>query len=161
MINKIKSLYNDLEQKAIAKANEKFNCLSHSAKRIAVVLFGVVGATICIAIMAGIFNSGGLKSLQAESILIPKTETPMERKQSSTALIPLGKMKGEVDGEFDSFYVAIDKDARIFINRNIKYNETAYEKSDAWKEISMSELRRYERDLHFIPLSNKSKGLKP
>lgn len=160
MINKIKSLYNDLEQKVIAKANEKFNCLSHSAKRIAVAMFGVVGASICIAIIAGIFNSGG-KSLQAESILIPKTETPMERKQSSTALIPLGKMKGEVDGEFDSFYVAIDKDARIFINRNIKYNETAYERSEAWREISMNELKRYERDLHFIPLSNKSKGLKP
>lgn len=84
----------------------------------------------------------------------------MKTKQSSNELIPLGKMKGEIDGEFDSFYVAIDKDARVFINRNISYSESAYDKNEAWKEISMDDLKGYERDLHFIPVS-KSKGLKP
>lgn len=161
MINKIKTLYKQHEQKVIRRANERFNRLTCSSKKFAVALFGVVSAIVCIAVMTGILQTEWLKPLRTQSIEILKTEIPMESKQSPTALIPLGKMKGEVDGEFDSFYVAIDRDARIFINRNINYNDAAYEKSEAWKEISMNDLERYERDLHFIPLSNKSKGLKP
>jgi hypothetical protein len=160
MRTKIQNSYKIHGQRIVKKVNDNFNSLSRQAKKRTVIMFGVVSASICVATMTGIFT-GGLKSLHSDSIVIPKTETPMEIKQSSNPLIPLGKMKGEVKGEFDSFYVAVDKDARVFINRNIRYDDTAYDKSESWKEISINELKQYERDLHFIPLSNKSKGLKP
>lgn len=84
----------------------------------------------------------------------------MKQERENESLIPLGKMKGEIDGEFDSFYVAVDKDARIFINRNMNYGDSAYKKSENWNEITIDILKDYERSLHFIPLSQKSKGLK-
>ena len=70
-------------------------------------------------------------------------------------------MKGEVNGEFDSFYVAIDKSARIFINRDIDYAPNAYTKSKKWKEITRTKLGEYERDLTFRPINQKPKSLKP
>jgi hypothetical protein len=77
---------------------------------------------------------------------------------SESQLVPVGKMKGEIDGEFESFYVAVDNKGAIYINRDIEYSERAYDKSDDWKQISREKLAEYERDLHFIPL--RSRGIK-
>jgi len=160
MRSEVRKYYQRGEKLIVRTANNKFNALSDATKKRLVLVFAIVTAFISIATMTRTFNSTSLDHSQRGSIQFPKTETPMKDNQLSKELIPLGKMKGEVDGEFDSFYVAIDKNARLFINRDIKYNEHAYDKTDAWKEISMDDLKRYERDLHFIPLS-KSKGLKP
>jgi hypothetical protein len=161
MLNEYKARYQELERKAINKANRKFNKLSLPAKRWLVIFFGIVSAAICLGTVKGFFSSQKSGLLRGELISMPTTTSPMEKNLTNDSLIPLGKMKGEIDGEFDSFYVAVDKEARLFINRNITYSETAYRKSEAWKEITMRELKEYERSLHFIPLSQKSKGLKP
>jgi hypothetical protein len=80
-----------------------------------------------------------------------------ERNVSEDQLTPVGKMKGEINGEFESFYVAVDFQGSVFINRDIEYAEDAYQKSHGWKQISREELMEYEKHLHFIP--SRSKGI--
>lgn len=84
----------------------------------------------------------------------------MEEQKATTEdqLTPVGKMKGEIDGEFESFYVAVDNQGAVYINRDIEYSERAYDKTDDWKQISKEKLMEYERDLHFIP--SQSKGVR-
>lgn len=84
----------------------------------------------------------------------------MDRKESITEsqLTPVGKMKGEIDGEFESFYVAVDREGGIFINRDIEYSERAFDKSNDWKQISREKLAEYEKQLNFLP--SRSKGIK-
>lgn len=77
---------------------------------------------------------------------------------SENQLIPVGKMKGEIDGDFESFYVAVDNKGSIYINRAIEYSENAYDKTDDWKQITREKLMEYEKELHFMP--SRSKGVK-
>lgn len=81
-----------------------------------------------------------------------------EKGTTEDQLTPVGKMKGEIDGEFESFYVAVDNQGAVYINRDIEYSERAYNKTDDWKQISKEKLMEYERDLHFMP--SQSKGVR-
>ncbi|MEQ1588145.1 MAG: hypothetical protein ABL895_19845 [Cyclobacteriaceae bacterium] len=72
-------------------------------------------------------------------------------------LIPLGKMKGEIDGKFEAFYIALDQDGQFFINRNPRYAD-ALSKSKDWVPISLDQFRNYEQQLHFLP--NQGKGVR-
>lgn len=160
MLNQFKFKYSKIEKAAIGKLNYRFNRLSLSVKKWSVVIFGIASALVCLATVRGLFSVKLSRLLQGQSISTPIIEHPMKQERENESLIPLGKMKGEIDGEFDSFYVAVDKDARIFINRNMNYGDSAYKKSENWNEITIDILKDYERSLHFIPLSQKSKGLK-
>lgn len=75
-----------------------------------------------------------------------------------TKLNPVGKMKGEIDGEFESFYIALDREGQLFINRDPAYSGDRYEKSNGWKPITRRELEAYEKDLRFFP--SQRKGLR-
>lgn len=77
----------------------------------------------------------------------------MNRKINNDTLIPLGKMKGEIDGQYDSFYVAVDLKAQLFINRNISYNSFAYRRENGWEPITRKELEEFEKHLHFRPFN--------
>lgn len=79
--------------------------------------------------------------------------------QPATILTPIGKMKGEIDGEFESFYLAKDKDGLVYINRDPEYSKDRYEKSKGWESITPAEVEEFKKELHFIP--QKKKGLKP
>lgn len=107
------------------------------------------------------FLKTGPRGTQIGAISIPLVRYSNNETMKQEDLIPLGKMKGEVNGQFDSFYVAIDKNARIFINRDIDYGPNAYVQSKKWKEITRAKLAEYERDLTFRPINQKSKSLKP
>lgn len=76
----------------------------------------------------------------------------MEKAPKNESLIPIGKLKGEINGEYDSFYVAASLDAQLFINRNISYNDSAYQRQNGWTQISRKELAEFEKHLHFLPL---------
>ncbi len=71
--------------------------------------------------------------------------------QKSDKLMTVGKMKGELNGEFEMFYLAVDGEGQLFKNHNLRYGEKAYEKSEDWKPISRKQLAEYEKYLHFIP----------
>ncbi|MEX2234032.1 MAG: hypothetical protein WD824_17840 [Cyclobacteriaceae bacterium] len=73
-----------------------------------------------------------------------------------TKLNPVGKMKGEIDGEFRSFYIALEREGQLFINHDPEYSEDRYEKSNGWKPITRQELEAYEKDLRFFPSRGKA-----
>jgi hypothetical protein len=146
--------------KRITLANNEFNCLSVRKKKTIVLVFGIAITGISILLINQALhpqeNKGAVKSdrISMPHDIFMKDEIVASENQ----LIPVGKMKGEIDGEFESFYVAVDSKGSIFINRNIEYSEKAYEKSESWKQISKEKLNEYEKDLHFIPA--RSKGIK-
>jgi hypothetical protein len=73
-------------------------------------------------------------------------------------LNPVGKMKGEIDGEFESFYIAVDQEGQLFINRDPEHSEDRYKKSNGWRPITRQQLEAYEGDLRFFP--SQRKGLR-
>jgi hypothetical protein len=141
-------------QSLIDQLNMKFNELSLKVKKVYTIAFIVLAAGTCL-VIAIAPSEPFIRNLTEYSIT---PEIPMKDLTENQKLIPLGKMKGEVDGNFDSFYVAIDNQGKLFINRNLNYGKEQYTKDDRWENISIRELKEYERHLHFIPL--KSKGLK-
>lgn len=72
-------------------------------------------------------------------------------KQMET-LIPIAKMKGELNGKFEAFYLAMDKDGQLFINHNPPFSRDRLNKSAEWEMISRQQLDAYEKQLHLIPI---------
>lgn len=66
-------------------------------------------------------------------------------------LTPIGKMKGEIDGKFEAFYLAVDKQGELFINRNPPYSKNAFNKSTNWELITRQQLDEYDKHLHLFP----------
>ncbi len=89
----------------------------------------------------------------------PLTQQPMQTKPDTTELIPLGKMKGEVNGKFEAFYVAMDRRGNFFKNENPAYSNERWKMSPDWKPLSYNQFMEYDKQLQFLPL--KSKQLKP
>lgn len=83
----------------------------------------------------------------------------MKSKFNGQQLKPVGKMKGEIDDEFESFYLAEDKDGQVYMNRNPEYAQHRYDKSKGWEVITQAQLGEYKKKLHFIP--QKARRLKP
>lgn len=146
--------------KRVAVANDSFNGLPKRKQKIAVLVFGIGVTMVSVFLIANAQrNENRSRAFKPDRIVMPydifmDDETEVTEDQ----LTPVGKMKGEIDGEFESFYVAVDNQGAIYINRDIEYSERAYEKTDDWKQISREKLMVYEKDLHFIP--SKGKGLK-
>ena len=137
-----------------------FNSMTKARKQLSILVFGicVTGISATLVIQA-LRNQENAIEFKPERITVPY-DIFMDREASiaEDQLTPVGKMKGEIDGEFESFYVAVDGRGSIYINRDIEYSEHAYDKTDDWKQISREKLAEYERDLHFIP--TQSRGIK-
>ena len=139
--------------------NETFNTLPKQRQKSAVIVFGICVTVISVSlILQASTNQKGKIGFKPDRIVMPydifmKDETEITEHQ----LTPVGKMKGEIDGEFESFYVAVDNTGAIYISRDIEYSERAYDKTDDWKQISREKLTEYEKDLHFIP--SRSRGI--
>jgi hypothetical protein len=156
MVRKCRVLFDS----RIARANSQFNNLPVTRKKRIVVVFGIAISGISILLIIQALHPQENKGkFKADRITMPHDIFMKEEiTVSEDQLLPVGKMKGEIDGEFESFYVAVDSKGSIFINRDIEYSETAYEKSESWRQITREKLNEYERDLHFIPA--KSKGIR-
>lgn len=146
----------------VSKANTFFNGLTARGKKTVLLIFGsVMGGLSIVLIMQALGYQENDRKLSIESITTPndiymKEETDtMSRDQ----LIPVGKLKGEMDGEFEAFYLAVDHEGRTYTNPWPGVSKVAYHKSNGWQEISRQELARYEKQLHFFPA--RRKGLKP
>lgn len=139
------------------RANVLFNNCSSRTRKIIAIIFGLSMASICFALILKSLINEVNTPIQVSPIAKPLT-IPMETIQDAIQLIPLGKMKGEINGEFEAFYVALDKNGSIYINRSLGYRRDAYNKSNNWESITREQLEVYESQLHFLPIS--SKGLK-
>jgi hypothetical protein len=144
----------------VNRLNSSFNGLSKRRKQMSILVFG-----ICITGISATLVIPALRSQKSQFRFKPdRIVMPYdifmddERSVSQDQLTPVGKMKGEIDGEFESFYVAVDREGSIYINRDIEYSERAYDKTDDWKQISREKLMEYEKDLDFIP--SRSRGVR-
>ncbi len=142
----------------IESLNKRFNRLSSPVKKTLLLLFGLVIGSICLLmLLRAIYGDTASQNLN-ESITIPK-DTYMKKLEgiSENKLNPIGKLKGEVEGEFEAFYLAMDDAGQLYINRSLPMTKDAYDKANGWEKVSRRELKKYEEQLHFIP--HKSKRL--
>jgi hypothetical protein len=149
-------------RKAVDRANAFFNSLTDRGKKIALLVFGsVMGGISIMLIMQALASQENDGKLSIESIKTPEDIYMKEQTEaiSRDQLIPVGKLKGEMDGEFEAFYLAVDHEGRTYRNPWPGVSKGAYHKSNGWQEISREELAKYEKQLHFFPA--RSKGLKP
>lgn len=140
--------------------NSYFNRQSTTRKKTTVLFFGICVTVIsAMLIIKALRNQENRIDFKPERVAMPyDIFMQEERIISNNQLTPVGKMKGEIDGEFESFYVAVDGEGAIYINRDIEYSDNAYDKSEDWKQISKEKLMEYERDLHFIP--SQARGIR-
>lgn len=146
------------EIKALSvRLNRTFDNLSQRSKRLCVILVGAVVATICLTLIVTAIYGHLDNTVSIDSLTLPTNiHTPMK---DTTQLTPLGKMKGEINGTFEAFHVAVDKNGQLFINRNPTYAKDRFLKSNGWEPITRIQLEKFEKDLHFIP--GQKHSLKP
>jgi hypothetical protein len=144
----------------LTQGADKYNALPERGKKIVVLTFGSATAVLCLLlIMQSLYDNVGI-TLSIDPITKTKDAyMPDSTFQHQDALVPVGKLKGEYEGEFDAFYLAVDKEGSLFINRSLEYSPDAYRKENGWEPISRNELRKYEEQLHFIP--HRKPGLRP
>lgn len=141
--------------------NEAFNSLSILTRRKIAITCGIAAAATALILTIRPFYS------EQENIPLIKTITlPLDiyehnemEQYKAKLLIPIGKMKGEIDGVFEAFYIAIDNEGTIFINRDPVYGEDRFLKTNGWDAITNEQFRLYEKALHFVP--HNRKGLTP
>jgi len=146
----------------ITRFNNWFNELTARAKKLILLSYGITVGSIVIAVIVQALS--GAK--ESRTFTIDKITTPNDIHMNNQGkdlpedqLIPVGKLKGEVNGEFEAFYLAVDKHGQTYVNRSLESSEDAYNKSKGWEPISRQQLETYEKQLHFIPA--RGKGLKP
>jgi hypothetical protein len=142
--------------------NEWFNDLTARTKKAILLSFGIaMGSIGLIVIVQALSRTQESRTLIFDKITIPKDihMNKQDKDLPENQLIPVGKLKGEVNGEFEAFYLAVDKHGQTYINRSLEYSADAYNKSKGWEQISRQQLETYEKQLHFIPA--RGKGLKP
>src|SRR5690606_20834542 len=139
----------------ISKINDRFNRLTANTKRLVVILLVIFIALLCTFLIIRPIN-GRHTDLPIDKITLPNDINM--KSNNAQDLTPVGKMKGEIDGEFESFYIAVDAKGQLFINRDPEYSENRYRKSNAWEPVTRRQLEAFEKELHFIP--HHKKGLK-
>jgi hypothetical protein len=142
----------------VDRINTAFNALPLRTKQVTVIFFGMALAMICIVLVAQAFQAEMGNTISIDKITLPK-DTFMKQTDTTKQLIPVGKLKGEINGEFEAFYVAVDEAGQAYINRDPEFGANRFVKSEQWQPISQKELAAYEKELHFIP--HKAKGLRP
>jgi hypothetical protein len=74
-------------------------------------------------------------------------------------LIALGKLKGEIEGEFVAYYIAADKDGVLYRNYDPSF-ENGWNKKKGWEEVAVDLVKADEKDLKFLPtISKESKPI--
>lgn len=137
--------------------NERVNSLSESRKKISLLIFGSMLAAVCLVQLVQSVTS----EKERTTISIDKITSPKDIYMNDSAtkkLTPIGKMKGEIDGEFEAFYVAVDTEGQLFINRDPEFSRDSLNKTKGWEPITRQQLNAYEKKLHFIPAQKR--GLK-
>jgi hypothetical protein len=141
----------------IDQFNVWFNSLPVRVKQGSVIFFGMTVAMICIMLIVHAIQTTS-DAIPINKITLPN-DINMNKTDTNKHLTPVGKLKGEINGEFEAFYVAVDGEGQVFVNRNPSYEGNRYLKSSDWLPIDRKQLEAYEKELHFIP--HKEKSLKP
>jgi hypothetical protein len=142
--------------------NDAFNSLPITTRRRVAIICGIGAALTIVMLTVLHFYTTQENIPHAETITLPLdiNQHPDMEQHNATTLAPLGKMKGEIDDKFEAFYLAVDNEGTVFINRDPPYGADRFLKTNGWEAITMEQLREYEKHLHFIPQNNR-KGLTP
>ena len=141
----------------VDRLNAWFNALPVRAKQVCVASFGMTVTMACIVLIVQAIQAKVTETISIEEITRPN-DIYMDDTDTTQRLTPVGKLKGEIDGEFEAFYVAVDSEGEVFVNRNPTYDTTRFVKGVDWKPITRSQLEVYREVLHFTP--HKKTGLK-
>src|SRR5258706_2116251 len=139
-------------QRKVNHLNDSVNKMDREHAKWYLILAGATMACLCAAITISGLLSNEASWLEPSRITSPKY-IHMDTLKSER-LTPLGKMKGEIEGEFEAFYLAIDKGGNLFINMNLEYSATACDKSNGWQQISAKQFEFYQKRMHLIPPGN-------
>lgn len=137
--------------------NRKFNAFPNGLKKSILILTGIIIAILSGTMIHNAIHNVPSNPFSTDKITLPK-DIHMPYPDTQT-LTPVGKMKGEIKDEFEAFYLAVDAEGQVFINRDPEYGEDRYNKSKGWEPITREQLQAYEKHLHFIP--HQKKSLKP
>jgi hypothetical protein len=154
-------LIEKLKEKVKLKVDQlsiRFNSLPIRIKQVTVISFGMSMSMLCVVLVVKAIQTEIADTTSIDKITLPK-DTFMNNTDTTKQLIPVGKLKGEINGEFEAFYVAVDSEGHVFINRNPSFGASRFVKSEDWQLISRQQLEAYRKQLHFIP--HKAKSLKP
>lgn len=143
-------------KRKVNHCNEIFNTLSLKVKKTSMIVFGISMAGICTVLILQAIYGQANTTLPVEKITLPN-DIYMNA-PNAQELTPIGKMKGELDGEFEAFHVAVDSEGQLFTNRDPEFSKDSLNKSKGWEPITRQQLETYEKQLHFIP--TQKKGLK-
>jgi hypothetical protein len=141
--------------KKMDRWNAIFNSLSISNKRTSLAVFGILMACLCASLIIQAIQNDSAHLFQIDSITVPND---IHMKPVTETLTPIGKMKGEIDGKFEAFYLAMDKQGQLYKNHNPPYAKDSLNKSAEWELITREQLKHFEEQLHFIP--TRTNGLK-
>lgn len=160
--NALKKILAERIRIQVGTASNAFNQLDQKSKRRLLIVFILIASIYPLILLMTPFVSDADEIMGVDRITLPmdlyNKENPMKQQQAQQ-LIPVGKMKGEIDGKFEAFYLALDQEGQLYINRDPPYGEERFMKSNGWETISNEQFRTYEEQLHFIP--HAQKGLKP
>jgi len=136
---------------------DRINKCSSGTKKTGLILFGILTASISLLLIIRAISGTTLTSISIDFITNPieKYMTPTD----TTELIPIGKLKGERNGDFEAFYVAKDQGGNLYINHNPPYTQERNTKSKDWSPITAEQFEMLKQELHFIP--TKAKSLRP
>ncbi len=143
-----------LVMQRVDNLNTTFNAFPQGKKKIILAVTGVM-----IAFLSGTMVLNAIYSVPANPVTFDKITLPHDiqmQQTDTTTLTPIGKMKGEIDGDFEAFYLAVDKDGQVYLNRDPDYSENRYEKSRGWELVTREQLAVYEKELHFIRHQRRS-----
>lgn len=132
--------------------NMSFNQLSLKTKKFLVIATGMLIAMTCLMIILQAFQLGMSVTTKPESITTPNDIFMKAPAQKFTLI---GKLKGEMIGEFKVIHVAIDHEGQLFINPNPDFSKDSLNKEKDWEPITKEQLNQYEKQLRFIPLQKK------
>jgi hypothetical protein len=134
-----------------------FNRLPVRAKQVCVISFGMTISMACVVLIVHAIQGKITESITIDEITLPN-DIYMNNHDTTRSLTPVGKLKGEINGEFEAFYVAVDGEGQVFINRNPSYDASRFTMSKDWQQITRDQLETYRKELHFTP--HKRGGLK-
>lgn len=135
------------------KINASFNKLSTRARRGAMIILGTLMAAACSIILIQSLFLHPTQSIETVPIPLPKDNSMSAPNQQ---LIPLGKMKGEIAGEYTSFHVAVDKEGQLFINPDPEFSKDSLTKEKGWEPITRQQLEQYQQQIHFMPAQKRT-----
>ncbi len=125
----------------INRWNEWFNACSIKNKRMILIVFGISMACVCLFLIIQAIQKDPAHPFQIDSITVPND---IHMKPVTETLTPIGKMKGEIDGKFEAFYLAMDKQGQLYKNHNPPYAKDSLNKSAEWELITREQLKHFE-----------------